>query len=669
MNAKVSEGRKSQDNSTSGIRHSIDVSHTCTYTYTYTTPTLTLTLTLTLILMLLTLLMLMLLIHPAGADLPRTYQSEDVDVTNMSSSSDPADYYDFVFVSIPEEVEEQNRKFIQSFPQTDVWESAVPSGAHTRSEGVIKDAYVKLIPVRGLVTVEDSSGSEGFAADKTVTVGYLLDYRVQLPSDKTSDYPKHYYYLESHSAEITIAGTGTGTGIDTGSCTGKSGDVKRGEGERSVVDVDVEGCDGVKATATIKVVVKEKIIEKHRSCHTECDSGENCRKVCRTYYTTRYEYHTHELTVEDGLKIIKPEAVLIYTLLRVETAGTARIAETIGVVGDVGAVGAGVWAGSSKDEVRVMRVVPIEHCIFLENSTQVAGLVWNSSETAGARNSSEGGETSFTPAVTGLRYYATYRAIKDGYFYRTAGKSEYGGSEYLSLSEPAYIVAAIPSFNILPLSAWIEKERVKKATVKVPNFRSEIEPFDVEMICVRSNGNASRGSSIIPLDIHGNPVAIVEHFKYLVKPRVDVAVKEEHKGNQTIYTINMSIAYGLNNSAIGSTIGSNSANNRFNYTGPVYVSFRANTFTVNATDGLVSFIVNGSGAVNYVIPSNLPEDWYNTSENVFMDTYYGSFYVGKVPSYMLPVYEFIIAASAAAPLVLLYYVLKRLLAEEGEEYI
>lgn len=553
-------------------------------------------------------LMLPLLIHPATADLPRTYQSDDVDRSgSMTNTSDPAEYYDFVFPYIPSVVEEQNRRFIQSFPQTDEWASAVPSGVSTRSSGVIKDAYIKLIPVKGLVKVDS-----GFAANKSVTVGYLLDYRVQLPPDKTGSYPKHYYYLESHSAEVTITGKNT----------------KRGGGERDVVDIEVEGRDSVRATATIKVVVKEKIIEKHTHCERDCDSNGQCTVSCHTYYITKYRHHTYTLTVEDSLRIVNSKPVQIYTLLREK---------------------------------------PVKQCIFLNDG--VASLAWAPSSGSG----SSGGSTpppssTLTPAVKGLRYYTTYRVITDAYIHKTAGKSGYAGSDHVSLDEPAYFIASIPSFSILPISAWIEKEEVRNATVSVPNFKSEIKPFDVVMMCVRAGGsggvsgstslgNLSPGNlSLIPLDIFGNPVKTIQHVKKLVKPSVNVTVeaKPGHKPGEKEYTVKMFITYN---------------NNTSTYTGPVYISFRAKTFTINATDGYLEFTVNESGTVNYFIPSTIPDDWYNASEDVFMDSLHGSFYVGKIQPFMLPIYEFVIVAAAVAPLAILYYVLKRLLVVEEEEYI
>ena len=94
-------------------------------------------------------LLVILVINPALANLPRAYQSDDVDVngtTNSTAINEIAKYTDIILA-----VSEQNRRFISSFPLTSDYECVVPEEVSTKSKGVIRDVYIKLIPISGLV--------------------------------------------------------------------------------------------------------------------------------------------------------------------------------------------------------------------------------------------------------------------------------------------------------------------------------------------------------------------------------------------------------------------------------------------------------------------------------------------------------------------------------------
>lgn len=129
---------------------------------------------------LLYLLFVILVINPALADLPRAYQSDDTDVSGTTNSTDVneiAKYTDIIFLNYPSAVSEQNRRFIISFPSTNDYESVVPEGVSTKSGNVIRDAYIKLIPISGLVRTPLGK----YYADDEVVVGYVADYRIVLP--------------------------------------------------------------------------------------------------------------------------------------------------------------------------------------------------------------------------------------------------------------------------------------------------------------------------------------------------------------------------------------------------------------------------------------------------------------------------------------------------------
>ncbi len=518
------------------------------------------------------LLLGMLFTVPVKADLSRIYQSDDVDLPakNISTTSPEqlAKYYDFVFLRIPEKIGEQNRRFIADFPFTNVWSSAVPKGVRPASNGVIRDAYIKLVPISGFVKVGNS-----FSANKTAVVGYIADYRIQLPPDVTAGYPKHYYSLVRTSVEVKIS---------SGGC------VKEGASLRGTVCLKVEG--DIWGIARITAVVKETIKEKHRECYTDCHTENGtttCETWCETYIYTYHRYHTYELTVKDEIKIVKPGLTEVFELM--------------------------------KDGH------PLEYCI--RPGITVARII----------------DDSGTVVLDGLRYLTTYRIIKQAVIYDTVGKSSSTSPRTVDLKEPAYVVAAVPSYDLLPLPACtIESVKTKKGAVEVPNFKSDAPLFDVENICIMYPKNVTL------VDFFGNPVRVDLHVKRLVKPKVSVDVKSR-KGK---YRILMHITYaGLK------------------YTGPVFVTLGTKTYEFNASAGTLDFTVNSSGMVNYYIPSNLPKNWYETSTNIFSSDVRGSFYVGKASPYLLPLYELGIVVAGIFPFILFAYVLRRVFTEEEEEYL
>ena len=240
---------------------------------------------------------LTMLVVPVAADLPRIYQSDDVDRVSGNITTDDANeiarYVDFVFPAIPRAIEEQNRRFLESFPLTDDWSSAMPAGVRTKSGDVIKDAYVLLVPVKGFVRLFDGR----YLADNEVVVGYVCDYRVQLPPDRTGDYPKHYYYLQSSEVRVTV----------------NSADVKESRSKRDILSLTVGG--DITAVAEITVVVKEVVKDLHTSCSTTCDEEGNCNTSCHTYVVTYEKYHRYALTVSDRINVKKPSTGVVYTLI------------------------------------------------------------------------------------------------------------------------------------------------------------------------------------------------------------------------------------------------------------------------------------------------------------------------------------------------------------------
>ena len=116
-----------------------------------------------------------------------------------------------------------------------------------------------------------------------------VDYRIQLPKDKTASYPKHYYSLEKTSVSVEI----------------RSKSVKYGASKKGTVDIYVSG--DIRAVAAIKATIKEKIVEKHKVCDRTCYNINNttiCNETCTTYLTEHYNTLKYSLTVEDVLEIL-----------------------------------------------------------------------------------------------------------------------------------------------------------------------------------------------------------------------------------------------------------------------------------------------------------------------------------------------------------------------------
>ena len=192
---------------------------------------------------LLFLLALLALIIPASADLPRYYQSDDADLMESFNSTDLneiAEHTDILFLKYPSAVSEQNRRFISSFPSTGDDESVIPLGVQTESSDVIRDAYIKLIPVNGLIKTPSA-----YYADKEVTIGYVADYRIVLPPDDDEGDVRYYYSLKGASITVEVEGKVSGSKKDvftvhpTGNTIEAKAEIKAVINVRKEVDVEV----------------------------------------------------------------------------------------------------------------------------------------------------------------------------------------------------------------------------------------------------------------------------------------------------------------------------------------------------------------------------------------------------------------------------------------------
>lgn len=515
-------------------------------------------------------LVLMLLLAggfvPARADLPLLYRSDDADLPlpqslNLSdlTAEELARYFDAVFPEVPEKVFQQNVRFVSSFPATDVWESAVPEGVQVSSSGVIRDAYVKLIPVNLVKT------DGGFLSGKIAKVGFVADYRVELPPDRTSSYPKHYYSLVSHDMTVRI--------------NGKSFDTSKGV-------VTLSGSvDRVVAEASIRAVVREKIVDLETDCWVEDNET-----VCDTYEVTTYRTHRYSLTVKDSIEILngnEQEVTGIYTLVS-------------------------CYNGTENCKVQ-------EHWI-LPGST-VAAV----------------GDGNGSTLIGGLKEVASFRWIDAA---EVKGK---GGSRSVELDEPAYTLLLTPGRDVLvyDASCRVPYMDARPANQDIPNFRPEGGLYSVKsfrLVC---------GKSAVPLDIFGNELPYESTVKYLVEPVVDVE-KQELPGG---WEITMKISYG-----------------NVKYSGTVQVNTPSGVLFANVTNGVASFTMNGSGRVSYFIPSDLPEDWYNSDETYFFMATQGGFQAGRIP-FSLPFYEFVLLLAAITPFLLAYVALRWVFSGEDEEYL
>ena len=225
-------------------------------------------------------ILLSLFSAPASADLQRCYQSDDVDEVGTVNSTDLneiARYTDILFFDIPSAISEQNEQFVNSFPDTSVHESIIPEGASAGSSGVIKDAYIKLIPVSGFVRTLNGK----YLTDDVVRVGYIVDYRIELPPDKTERYPKHYYSLQNSEVRVRINSW-------------------EGYSKKDIIEL-TPADDRIRATAIFEAVVKETVKDEVRV--------NNSTRIVTYSYT-----HSYSLTRQDTLPIEHEQGVAVYEL-------------------------------------------------------------------------------------------------------------------------------------------------------------------------------------------------------------------------------------------------------------------------------------------------------------------------------------------------------------------
>jgi hypothetical protein len=225
-----------------------------------------------------------LVINPALADLPRAYQSDDVDISGTTNSTDIneiAKYTDIIFLKYPSAVSEQNRRFISSFPSTSDYECIVPEGVSTKSGSVIRDAYIKLIPIRGLVRTPLGK----YYADDEVVVGYVADYRIVLPPNDDEGDVRYYYSLKGTSITVSVDG-------------------RTGNSKKDVLTLKPSG--DIKAVALITAVVN---VRKE----VDVEVTVNGTTYIETYvynYTEKYS-----LSVEDVIPVVQHrQSVDVYEL-------------------------------------------------------------------------------------------------------------------------------------------------------------------------------------------------------------------------------------------------------------------------------------------------------------------------------------------------------------------
>ena len=494
-------------------------------------------------------LLVILVINPALANLPRAYQSDDVDVNGTTNSTDIneiAKYTDIIFLKYPLAVSEQNRRFINSFPSTSDYECIVPEGASTKSKGVIRDAYIKLIPISGFVRTPSGK----YYADDEVIVGYVADYRIVLPPDDDEGDVRHYYSLKGTSITVSV-------------------DSRIGNGKKDILTLRPSG--DIKAVALITAIVnvrKEVDVEV---------------TVNGTTYIETYVYNYTEkyiLSVEDVIPVVQHRrSVKVYEL---------------------------------RDENGT-----IEYWILLHSGVSEI-------------------RSNDTVVVGGISSFITYRSIKN------AVKIGEGFKTQISLSEPAYEIIVLPSYELYSHAAILDKDSVK-ADVKLSNNIKLGDLYEIKSIRIGFDKN------IEVVDVFGKILPQKRYVKYYLKPNVSIRIEKTEKS----YKVWMNISA-----------------NRTPYNGPVYLSIGSQSFTLNATNGMVYFETErGYKKVGYSIPSTLPSNWYKSSKKLFFKSVSGSFTLGKPNLLLVSIYRLIFWIVAVLPFILLYLLAKWLLCEEEEDII
>ncbi|WP_048095722.1 hypothetical protein [Archaeoglobus fulgidus] len=492
---------------------------------------------------------MILVINPALADLPRAYQSDDVDISGTTNSTDIneiAKYTDIVFLKYPSAVSEQNRKFISSFPSTSDYECVVPEGVPTKSGSVIRDVYIKLIPISGLVRTPLGK----YYADDEVVVGYVADYRIVLPPDDDEGDVRYYYSLKGTSITVSVDG-------------------RTGNGKKDVLTL--KPSRDIRAVALITAVVN---VRKE----VDVEVTVNGTTYIETYvynYTKKYS-----LSVEDVIPVVPHrQSVDVYEL---------------------------------RDENGT-----IEYWILLHSGVSEI-------------------RSNDTVVVGGLSSFITYRSIK------SAVKVGEGFKAQISLSEPAYEVVVLPSYELYSHAAVLDKDSVK-ADVKLGDNIKLGNLYEIKAIRVGFD------KDIEVVDVFGKTLPQKRYVKYYLKPNVSIRVEKTEKS----YKVWMNVSA-----------------NSTPYNGPVYLSIGSQSLTLNATNGVVYFKTErGYKKIGYLIPSTLPDNWHESGGTVFFKSISGSFTLGKPDPLLSSIYKLIFWVVVVLPFILLYLLAKWLLCEEEEDVI
>ncbi len=498
---------------------------------------------------LLCLLFVILVINPALADLPRAYQSDDVDINGTTNSTDIneiAKYTDIIFLKYPSAVSEQNKKFISSFPSTSDYECVVPEGASTKSKGVIRDAYIKLIPISGLVRTPLGK----YYADDEVVVGYVADYRIVLPPDDDRGDIRYYYSLKGTSITVSVDG-------------------RTGNGKKDILTLKPSG--DIRAVALITAVVN---VRKE----VDIEVTVNGSTYVETYV---YNYvEKYSLRVEDVIPVLQHrQSVDVYEL---------------------------------RDE----------------NGTREYWILLHSGVSEIRSNNSV--------VVGGLSSFITYRLIKN------AVKIGEGFKAQISLSEPAYEVVVLPSYELYSHAAVLDKDSVK-ADVKLDENIKLGSLYEIKAIRIGFD------KDIEVVDVFGKTLPQKRYVKFYLKPNVSIHVEKTEES----YKVWMNIS-------ASSTP----------YNGPVYLSIGSQSLTLNATSGMVYFETErGYKKVGYSIPPTLQGNWHESDETVFFKSVSGSFTLGKPDPLLVSIYRMVFWVIVILPFILLYLLAKWLLHNEEEEDI
>ena len=241
-----------------------------------------------------------------------------------------------------------------------------------------------------------------------------------------------------------------------------------------------------------------------------------------------------------------------------------------------------------------------------------------------------------TIVVGGLSSFITYKSIKNAVKIGERFKAQ------ISISEPAYEVVVLPSYELYSHAAVLDKDSIK-ADVKLGDNIKLGNLYEIKAIRIGFNKN------IEVVDVFGKILPQKRYVKYYLKPNVNIRIEKTEKS----YKIWMNISA-----------------NSTPYNDPVYLSVGSRFLTLNATNGMVYFETErGYKKVGYLIPSTLPDNWYKNSKKVFFKSVSGSFVLGKRDPLMISLYRMVFWIAITSPFILLYILMKWLLYKEEEDII